>query len=1373
MKHVVRILLVLVGVLVVAVIAGRLYLRSQRVVNQVTTQLEEIYGGPVRVAEVDVGLGGTALGGFELFEDGADKSQEPWLKVRSLGTDINVFDLLSGNTTPGEVTLSGAAVTLRFDHRGRLVTRFPGARKPAPEGDRVGTLPRIELKESQVTFRRAGTPDLVIQDVNATLDRQGERVVLRGQAHNPQWGRWTLHGEFGTDASRPEVEFRTEGRVEVTRGMLEGLPFVPAAVWRAVEIDRGNTSLRVALRYDLEAKAAHYRVEMDPQDTALHVPAIDLRATGARGGLVIDDARVKLQDVRGKAYHGTLSTDADLDFGGSVTRLSFPRVHADRLDVSALPASWKFPKQIRGRLTGHAKLQVTIVPGHATPAAAAASVSTVGVSPLAGSLFQAATTLAAPVPSTVTTRGQGKGQIAEATVAGQKAEELTIELHAVPGGFRFGSKPTSVSDAGGIQANSFALALLPSVAQEPPAANATAFPADVANALAGGVDQVLRGVLAVGGRVVGVLPEKITYTPPKPEDPPNYLEINLRMKQVNLAEFVKGLGVQLPFDVAGKLTFQVKAALPIDRPGDLKLYRINGTARVTNFELAGVTLDEVETDLAYADGVLRMPSLLGKVGEGTVKGTGEFQLVPMGDLAFDVTLDRVPVSEMAKIVDAGDDVRGAVSGRLTASVPGQEARKLAAWQAKGTVTSKQLVVFGLAFQDATAGVNLAKGGLALADLRAALEGAPVSGAAKVRLSGTYPVEGNLVVKGGSLATLRRLAPEWRPPVELGGDFSARADVRGTLRPFKVEASGTAAAAEVRVSDFRVRDARFRWAVEDDRLHVTDARAVLYGGDAAGTAVVPLAPKADGSVALDVKGVDVAALSKDLPKLPVRLAGQVRGTLKGTIAPADAKAERAASFNLSLAAPKLRVQGVPAEELQGAIDYRAGVIDYRLEGKSLGGTFELEGQVPPAGKAAPKAKQGRLQVRRVRLGQLLRSLNLQGDAADLRGLLDMEVNFRHEGPDRLPVGTGRVRVSNLRWKQTTIASSLQGDLVLDEDELRLRGLSGTFAQGSVRAQLAYRPRQPERSFVSVTLENVEASQALGPWLGETVEGPMRLWVRGRLGREWSGSGELTMDRGKVYNVEVTQARVPFTWRYAPATGVAQLESPEFGAHVARGRATGRLSLRHDYSLGLDGQLRWTGVDVQAFLRQAFGVNQVGSGQMAGRFDFAGRDVRSIDDLTGTLDASFGQTQAFRLPVFQQITPFLRLGPSTTFEKGNLKARLDRGLLRVQRLGLESSNLFVFAEGTVTTSGRLDLNVVANTGPLGLDLARLRLLGGGRVTSAPLPLVLLRRANEFLVNRVVYLTVTGTVRSPVIRVRPFATLTQEAARFLLTPAGVPLP
>jgi translocation and assembly module TamB len=466
----------------------------------------------------------------------------------------------------------------------------------------------------------------------------------------------------------------------------------------------------------------------------------------------------------------------------------------------------------------------------------------------------------------------------------------------------------------------------------------------------------------------------------------------------------------------------------------------------------------------------------------------------------------------------------------------------------------------------------------------------------------------------------------------------------------------------------------------------------------------------------------------------------------------------------LQAPKLRVQNIPTEKLRASIDYKSGLLEYKLEGQSLGGTFEMDGQLPLTKPAAP-AREGHLRINDIAVSKLLAALNAGAGVDGIRGRFSVAVDFEQAGPSDWPTGTGQIQLRDLRYKDRTLASSARADLVLAKGSLRLRDFNTSFGGGVLRARMALDFEHAERSSYSIDIDNVEAAQVVAPWLGETVQGPIRARIRGRGSRETEGTIDVELAHGTVAGVPVTSVRLPLRYRFAPASGRGEIETRDASAQVGHGQATGRLTANWEDVLRVDGQVKFSRVDVGTVLQQTIGSSQIGGGMMTGRFDFAARDLRSANDLTGSLIASFEQSQALNLPILQQVAPYLGVSPSTTFQKGNASARLDRGLFRIQQFALEGANLKVHVDGTVALDERLNLSVTANTGSFGLDFPGSRLLRLRIPLFGPLPVQVAQQAINFLSNRVIHLEVTGTTRSPNIRVRPLATLSEEGIRFFL--------
>src|SRR5262249_27721933 len=144
-------------------------------------------------------------------------------------------------------------------------------------------------------------------------------------------------------------------RVQVTADKLKALPFVPAKVWQEVMAE-GTTPVRFTLDFTTEKAGTHYKVELEPTDTTVHVSSIDLDADQASGKLVVEDELVQLRDVKGRvkgrkgASTGKIETGGDLDFRPTPSVLDLT-VAVAGVPLHDLPEKWGLPKEIDGRLT--------------------------------------------------------------------------------------------------------------------------------------------------------------------------------------------------------------------------------------------------------------------------------------------------------------------------------------------------------------------------------------------------------------------------------------------------------------------------------------------------------------------------------------------------------------------------------------------------------------------------------------------------------------------------------------------------------------------------------------------------------------------------------------------------------------------------------------------------------------------------------------------------------------------------------------------------------------------------------------------------------------------------------------------------------------
>jgi hypothetical protein len=200
--------------------------------------------------------------------------------------------------------------------------------------------------------------------------------------------------------------------------------------------------------------------------------------------------------------------------------------------------------------------------------------------------------------------------------------------------------------------------------------------------------------------------------------------------------------------------------------------------------------------------------------------------------------------------------------------------------------------------------------------------------------------------------------------------------------------------------------------------------------------------------------------------------------------------------------------------------------------------------------------------------------------------------------------------------------------------------------------------------------------------------------------------------------------------------------------------------------MSGRLQFYQLNLAAIMRHVDPSASSASGLLAGSLDFEGTDVRSVDDITATLQARLNEVQAFEYPVLRQIAPYLGgQSSSSSLGNGDIQARLAAGIVRIERLALEVRQLPLYMQGTATLGGGLNLDVTVKP-RRGNNTILAGLLGAGTGTNRALPVALLSQVTQLVARQLVHLRVTGTVRSPVIEVEPPPVLSQNALRFLFS-------
>ncbi len=1292
------VVVLLVGLALVSWFGLKAYIGSSYARDLAASKLTAAVGLPVEVEALSVGGASSTLR-FRVTEPtSSDQPAAEILSVNAASADVSLSDLLTQNVAPTQLSASGVSLSLRVSRDGKLLTQLPSSTvSPGAELK----IPAVKVENAAVRVKQEGRPDFVLTGIALTVAPDGKRVNVAGTADDPHWGPLSLKATIETADKTGTVELTTVGDGIRDLNLLKSVPFVPASTWAHVG-GAGMTPVRATL--DVKTGGGFdYDVAFTPAGKAdIDVPAIDATIKGVSGTIRVHDARVDLIGCKGTLADGPVDVNGTLDFKPEPSVLTF-RVVADKMDVRKLPADWKLPKQLGGKLRGRADL-----------------------------------TLKVHADDRIETAGGGEAVIDNPLGLDVGGSDITFQLESNGKRYDFHKAPDKP-------------------APEPKASR--------------------RGA----SRHVARPAVKQAPPPPEKQDPPaakapadvepTTLDATLNLRGIDMAELLAKLKVSVPYKIAGLVTAKVTVTVPLGEADTLSSYRLVGNFSSPQLALDGLAVKDLSAAINYVNGVLTLTELKGsmpKAGEtaGGFTGTASAAIEPKGDVTANLNLDRLPLGDILKAL-AGDatDVSGRVTGKASFKGPIEQIRDPATWTATANVTSDEIGVLGRAVRRASIGLAIAEGKATLKDTRATVEGLPVTAGGTAGLAAPYRFDVDVKTTPDEVADLRKLLAELPIPLAVEGKFDLKTKATGTVQPLIYAASGTFAAADLKLGTTEANKVTFNWAADQARVAVTDLAADVFRGTLGGVADVPLDPAKTGTFNVTFKNLDSAAVTRSLAAFPIRLTGQVSGGFNGSLPPAKAGESRQVAGDLDLSAPRLTVQGIPAERLAGKVAFANESAHYQLEGRTLGGTFDLKGRYPfRAGAAAdpkPKGERGSFRLRGADLGRAAEALKVKA-LGPLGGNVDLSFDFDNDLSD----GSGTFAVRNPAWDDETLGDDLSGTVRLRDHLLTVNEFTGRYAGGVLRARARMDLQDTRRNFYSVSVDRADARLLFAPVaaLKRAVDGEVSLSVKGRVGDRNSGSGTISVDRGTVAGLAVSGLRVPFDWVGA-AGGYGTLTVREATSQAGQGRLTGNVTYNWGSSDRLDGRVQFHDVKLQSVIGSS---SVFGNGRITGRFDIAGTNIRSENDLTGTLVGTLNQTSVREIPVLQTITPYLNVsGLTAPFQSGDVRGRLGNGLFRLERLALQNASAQFFADGTVTLAGgRLDLGVVANTGQVGAGARGLRLLGLRIPAIGPVPIGLIQDVSAFVSNRTVRLTVTGTSSNPVVRVNTRALLTEEAVRFLVS-------
>jgi hypothetical protein len=294
------------------------------------------------------------------------------------------------------------------------------------------------------------------------------------------------------------------------------------------------------------------------------------------------------------------------------------------------------------------------------------------------------------------------------------------------------------------------------------------------------------------------------------------------------------------------------------------------------------------------------------------------------------------------------------------------------------------------------------------------------------------------------------------------------------------------------------------------------------------------------------------------------------------------------------------------------------------------------------------------------------------------------------------------------------------------------------------------QQPAGTF-SADLQRIsiaELTSALGARTRK-LGGTLDATIRGRIGPQIDGNGQLRVTNAKVAGVPISNVRMPIDWAFAPTSGRARARARLASAQVAGGRVSGEADVSWTGRLGIEGKARLESVNVKPLARAIPMIDELMVGRVTGAVDVKGTNVRSFDDLSGSYHATLAQSQVLMLPVLDTLTSSLGIGSpaSTTFSETAAQGRFSRGVIQVTPMTMLSQNVRMYIEGKLTSRGRVDLSVTADVPSLTV---------AGIVVGLLRPMDLLRR-------RLLFFDIAGSIQSPIVQPRTGEFIQQEILLF----------
>ncbi len=598
------------------------------------------------------------------------------------------------------------------------------------------------------------------------------------------------------------------------------------------------------------------------------------------------------------------------------------------------------------------------------------------------------------------------------------------------------------------------------------------------------------------------------------------------------------------------------------------------------------------------------------------------------------------------------------------------------------------------------------------------------------------------------------------------DIDARVD--GDIENHALSARGRIAMREIQIGQQRLSEIAVQFASADELANCIRIEGMALGGRFEATADLPNSQAEAKTVAIavnDMRLTELDWLTTEMAARGVKLTGSISGSIM--VNAWDDPSQRAVTVKVRSANAKYA--GIRADNVEVDVTLNHRKLTYSLTGDVLDGELAMTGETSLGDGFLPEVIPLDIHLHEVRLRSLSHESERYVKLKPLTGAADLVLTLQLVAPDFVPKGTGRISVREVAWEQRVICASAQSPVIVDNGFVRFQGIRAGVGQGVVAGRIDCPLSESQSGSYDLRAQRVDVAALIQftRFRNKSSRGTMNAHLSGTIGSQIRGRGDVELRRPSFDKISAGTTRVPIIYMLDPKRRVGRVETRRMTASFADGRITADIAVDFGSRLDINAQLRLAKVDTGMLLQSLAGVRDFDQGRLSGTLNMKGNAVRSLRDLQGRFLGELEDSQSLQLPVLNDLAVFANMGQvsRTTFDSGAIDIRLNNGIISTPGFTLQSDQAELFITGKANINQRLDLDVALQTGNIIPNFGLNSLIGSPvAYLTAPGASILLESA-EFLSNRVIYLHVGGTFRSPHFRLRTDQIVRDELLRYYM--------